>query len=435
MSSIFIEGGYPLQGEVKPTGSRMIALKLIAACILSNDSVVLDNVPKVTPVLRFINLVKYLGGSADWFSENKLQITGANISSYEIPKEYGINLKHILLFAGPLLHRFGKAVIPVPVGSPINRWIDSWESLGVDVEEKEGFIYLTGKNLHGANINFRTSTHTGTDNAILSSVFIEGETFIVNAAEEPEVGELIEFLNMIGGQIERVEPRRIRIIGKNVFTGGFFEIQSDSTEVVAYATAALVTEGNISIKGISKLGITAYVNFLAKIGAKYEYLKDTLSVWCTGEPLKPTDVITGPFPGFLSEWLPYSTLLLSMIEGNSTLHDTVYLDRMGFVQDMNRMGASVEVVKPSDVGQQCVISDDSYNFGKYGEPNTVIKVTGVEKFRGMKIGLSNSRFDPALIIACFSASGKSEIQDFENNAYVFDKFLEKLMLLGAHFTK
>ena len=375
-------------------------------------------------------------GLADWIGDNKLLINGSQINSYEVPVETGSRSRFTGLLAGPLLFRFGKAILPkgVNTGSktiPVNKWIDTWELLGINIKIEKEVILLESGELRGANINFKISTHTGTANALMSAAFIPEETQIINAAEETEVDDLIDFINTLGGDAERIEPRRIRIVGKNVFPGGFFEIQPDNIEAIAFASAALTTKGNINIAGIKKLQLTSFVNFLTKLGARFEYNRDELNVWYGGEDFTAVKIESSPAPGFLADWISYATLLLTYADGVSLVHNTIYVDRFGFVQDLNRMGASIRLKKPSEVGIQCTISDESYDFANLGEPLTVAEVTGPLKLRGARLNMDDPRFNSTLIIAALSADGKSELIGIDQMVITYERFFEKLSNLGA----
>lgn len=440
MSSIYIEGGFPLEGDIKPSGSKDSALKLLSASTLSNEEIVLENISKTQEVNLLIEIINSLGGNVSWVGKNKLTVSGAEINNYVIPFELGSRLRLASLLAGPILFRFGKAVIPKPlkVGLrplPMNRWIDTWTALGVNVEQDEENFILNSEEITGANINFKISTHNGTANAILSSVFARGETYINNAAEESEIDDLVSLFKLMGCEIDRIEPRKIKIVGTNVFRGGYFNAQVDKVETVALASAALVTKGNITIRGISSLNIASFLNFLTKIGARYEYDTENLNVWYGGEKFNSVKQATAPSPGFLADWVPYATLLLNYAQGESFIHDTIYVDKFGYTQDLNRMGADIELMRPSGTGFQTIISDESYDYGSQGEPKTVAKITGPSKLRGARFNTDDPRFDAMLIIAALSAEGKSELIGVDNMFIRYEDFFDKLSNLGAKLSQ
>ncbi|RJR28084.1 UDP-N-acetylglucosamine 1-carboxyvinyltransferase [candidate division WWE3 bacterium] len=433
---ILIEGGKPLFGTVESSGARNSALKLIYASMFSNEDIYLENVPRLESIYVDLEIIRSIGGKADWVRNNTLVLNGANLNSHEIPYELGSKYRTTFLLAGPLLFRFGKASLPRFVTSifkpsPINRIVNTWRSLGISVEEDENYIHLKTEASRSTDIAFKTTTHMGTDNAILSALFVPGDTVINNASEEPEVDDLIDFCNKIGGHVERVEPRKIKVVGTNIFRGTHFQVMSDKAEIVAFSVAALLTNGNIVIRNVDKSALTSFVNFLTKVDANFEFSKDDLRIWHSGSPFTPVDINVSPSPGFVPDWMSYAILLLSQSNGVSLVHDTVYTDRFEFTKDLNRMGARIELIKPSSIGVLPVISDDSYDFDKFGEPSTVARVSGPTKLKGEKIHIIDYRFFNTLVVAALIADGRSELHGFKPMFESIENFLDKLVGLGA----
>ncbi|MDC0449122.1 UDP-N-acetylglucosamine 1-carboxyvinyltransferase [bacterium] len=435
MAEITIEGQHPLHGTVKVSGSKHSAVRLIYAAMLTNEDVVLENVPHVNVVETAVKIVQSVGGTANWVGSNRLLLNGSTIQSFEIPVEVGSFHRYSFLLGAPLLARFGKARLPklhhkTLVLEPINRLLETWESLGVKVEDTGDYYDLDGTNVKSAPVGFRVSTHIGTDNAILTAAIIPGETIISNASEETEIDDLLGFLDILGVSVERPEPRRIKVVGTDFFNGGNFTVQPDKTESATFATAAALTGGNIIVRGVKQATLTSFVNFLSKIGVRFDFSGDEWRVWSEIDehPFAPADVTISPTPGFVPDWQPLAALLLTKAEGTSLIHDTVYLNRFDYIRDLNRMGAKIELTKPSQHGMVPVISDDSYNFENQGEPNTVLKIEGPTKLKGVKMHVSDPRFEHALILAALVAEGKSIISD----CAPFEKFLDKLHNLGAH---
>jgi UDP-N-acetylglucosamine 1-carboxyvinyltransferase len=434
-SLLSIDGAVPLIGDVRLSGAKNSALKLIPTAMLSNDDVVLENVPRVTGVIKFTEVIQQLGGKAEWVGEHKLILNGSGLHSFEIPGDFGFEYRVACLMAAPLVFRFGKAVLPRPFSRsgllPINRWMDTWVSLGFQVAEDGKYIRVGSGDLKGTTVTFKTSTHSGTDNAIISSLFVPGETVINNAAEEVEVDDLIEFSNLIGGRVERIEPKKIRVTGTNVFKGGKFTIQPDKSEAVVFATAAVMTKGNITIQNVEKIQLTAFVNTITKMGCKYEFFNDSMRIWASEENLLPVSVTTAAAPGFMTDWQSFITLLATRAEGISHVYDTIYTDRFDYIKDLNRMGAKIELLKPSEAGFPVMISDDSYDQGQKGEPNTVAKISGPTKLKGTRINIPDIHSAVALIVAAMSAEGKSELGGISNLSKLHEGLLDKFVNLGA----
>ncbi|NMB91530.1 UDP-N-acetylglucosamine 1-carboxyvinyltransferase [candidate division WWE3 bacterium] len=436
MPGIIVEGGTPLMGSVLVSGSKNSALKLIPAAMFSNEDIILSNVPRIKTIFDDLEVITSIGGKADWVGPNTLILNGSTINTCEVPLEIGSKYRTTMLLAGPLLFRFGKAFIPkyrsaTFVHGSVNRFLDTWKALGFKIEEDEEYYKIFSENPNSASIVFRTSSHMATDNAILSSVFIQGETVITNASEECEIDDLVEMLNQMGASVERIEPRKIRINGVSIFKGTKFEVCSDKSEIATLASAAIVTKGNISIKGVRKDAMVQFVNFLDKIGMKFEFSGDELRVWRHDEDIKPLKLEISATPGFVPDWQSLATLILTQASGESTIHDTVYTDRFGYVVDLNRMGAKIEVLKPSEEGIIPVISDDSYDYDKLGEPSTLAKIKGPTKLKSERLNIDNFKYGAVLVLAALCAEGKSEIIGVENIENFFEGFVNKLKSLGA----
>ncbi len=427
-------------GSVKISGAKNSALKLIPAALYSNEDVYLENVPRIGTVLSDIELVKSIGGSVEWTGNNRVVVNGSKISSYEIPYEIGSMHRTTILLGGPLLFRFGKAFIPKysPLNiqsGPQNRYFETWKSLGIDIQEDERYLRLSCDKAAGAAINFRTSSHMGTDNAILCSLAVDGETVISNASEESEIDDLISLLTLMGAEIKRTDPRTIKITGSKIFKGARFDIQPDKSEAAAFAAAAVLTKGNMEIKGVESTVFIPYANYLSKIGARFDLIENGIKVWRNEEPLQPTQVAVAPTPGFIPDWQSLATLILTQATGESYVHDTVYINRFGYVTDLNRMGAGIEMTKPSKINLVPVISDDSYDFEKMGEADTVAKINGPKKLKGERLQISDFRFGAVLPLAALCAEGKSEIMGIEHIEDYFENFFGKLEGLGAKIWK
>lgn len=433
---LIIEGGHPLVGTVKISGAKNSVLKIIPAALFSNEDVIIDNVPKIENVLSDIEVAESVGAVVEWVGSNRLLINGSKISTHEIPFDIGSKQRTSLLLAGPLLFRFGKAKIPKFKPSnykpgPLNRHIEMWKSLGIEVVEDDKYFELSAENIKPANINFRISSHMATDNAILSSLFISGETIITNASEESEIDDLIASVNLMGASVQRVDPRTIKITGSTIFKGFRFEVQSDKSEAATFAAAAVLTKGNIEIKGVERTVFIPFANFLSRIGARFEFIEGGIKVWRNDPELQPIQLNISPTPGFIPDWQPLATLMMTQAQGESFINDTVYTNRFSYVTDLNRMGAAIEVIKPSTINILPVISDDSYDFEKNGEPDTVAKIKGPSKLKGERLQILDFKYGAVLPLAALSAEGKSEIIGIENVEEYFENFLIKLEGLGA----
>jgi len=434
---VTIDGLEPLVGKVRISGSKNASLKLIVASLFCNEDVVIDNVPRIENIESDLALIKALGAKVEWLSANKLVLNGSTISAYEVPLELGSKYRTSALLAGPLLYRFGNASIPKPTAGkigprPINRWIDTWDALGYELKEDDSYYHLKTKRLANAEINFKVSSVMGTENALFSSLFIPGETMITGAAAEPEVDQTIKFLTMIGANIKRVEERKIVVNGSQGFGGGKFIVMSDRTEVVTFVTAALATYGDIEIEGAVSGDILPFMRKLEAMKASFEFVGTTLRVWRSkNQVLESVNVETAPAPGFMTEWQSLIAVLLTQANGVGYIHETVYTDRFLYVKELNRMGAKITLLQPSQVGLEKKISDDNYDEAVLGEPYTVARIEGVTPLRREKISIPDLRSGAALVVAALAAEGRTDLFGFENVNAGFEHFDEKLKLLGA----
>ncbi|KKS31633.1 hypothetical protein A2380_00320 [candidate division WWE3 bacterium RIFOXYB1_FULL_43_24] len=436
MSTAIIEGGSPLLGTVQVSGTRNSALKLMAAAMFSNDDVILQNVPKIDAVEDDIQMIRALGGKADWAGAGRLILNGSGITSYEIPLDLGSKYRTSLLMAPPLLFRFGKASVPkyktgLTVPRPVNRILEVWKTLGVTIDEDENYYFISSANAISGHVNFKIPSHMSTDALIMTAAFLPGETEINNASEECEIDDLIELMNAMGGAVVRSEPRVIKVNGVNVFKGASLEVQPDKTEAVIFSIAALITKGNVVIKNINRNVMVPLVNFLTKVGARYEFEQNSIKIWRHDEELQATNLTIAPTPGFVPDWQSSATLLLTQCSGTSYIHDTVYTDRFGYVKDLNRMGAKIELLKPSEAGIISVVSDDTYDTERLGEPYTVAKTVGPVKLKGEKLNITDFRYGAVHVLAALIAEGRSEIEGTDVLDCYIENFTSKLKNLGA----
>lgn len=435
-SNVVVEGGIPLIGTVQISGSKNSCIKLIYAAMFSNEDVVIENAPRIPTIERELDIIRSIGGTAEWLGKNTLLLNGSTIESYKVPFKLAQRNRTVFLLSGVLLYRFGKAFIPkmkeedIKI-SPINRFLDTWDSLGVIYAEDDNYYMLSGENLKSASINFKYPTQMGTDLAMIMSSFIDGDTFISNASQDPEVDELLDFLKAIGVSITRQEPTKIKIHGTNIFKGVNWSLSYDKTEVVTFAVATLITNGNVLIKGVNRESLTSFSHFLMKIGARFEFEDDALKVWHSGEHLIPITANITPYPGLVPDWQPLLSLLMSKGDGQSNIYDQVYTDRFDYIKDLNRMDARIDMVKPSDIGKTFNTQDDSYDIKKLGEPSTVIQINGPVKLKAEKLDIQSGRFGAVLLVAALAADGKSILFNFDKLENWFEDIIQKLQNLGA----
>lgn len=438
MNKFLVDGGKSLKGEVKISGSKNAATKMIAASLLTAEEVVLDNVPQIGDVETILTMVRKLGGEAVWIDENKLRLVSPTLTDERLTQEITRTTRGAVALMAPMLVRFGRFSICAPGGDnkiglrPINRHLEALAAFGAEIEEKEGcFIGQTRLGLKGAEINFKKITVMGTETAILAAVRAEGKTLITNAAAEPEVDALIAFLNQMGAKIYRSGERRIEIEGVTVLHGSQFSLPPDRIEAATFAVAAAVTGGEVDIQKIIPAHLTAFLAKLQKVGVNYEVGKESLRIWGSVETsLRSTDVETSPYPGFMTDWQSPFCVLLTQAAGVGHLHETIYLNRFEYTKELNRMGAKIEILKPSQGGFKAR-TDEEYDLEVSGEPLTLARITGPTPLAARRLNIPDLRAGATLVLAALAARGQSEILGLEEIDRGYENFEVKLAALGA----
>lgn len=437
---LLVKGGKALKGTVVPAGAKNAAIKMIAASLLTSEDVFLENVPEIGDVFSSIEIIKSLGAKAEWMGKNRLLINAAGLSGTRVLPELGKNDRTALMVVGPLLARFGEAQIPHPGGCrlgqrPINRHIDVWEALGAKVTAREAAYTIVSSAPSQQNniISFRKNTCMGTENAIVSSVLVSGETLIHNAAQEPEVDDLIKFLTTMGAKIERSSDRTIKVCGVNHLSGCSYAVMPDRNEVATWAVAAALTRGDITISGIRQQDLVAFLSKLRLMGVTYEVLDSNLRVWVDRKEalIMPEVIQTAPFPGFMTDWQPLIGLLMTQAEGRGLLQETIYTNRFEYTRELNRMGAKIKIISPAEAALPNIVDDDTYDPQKDGELKTVAEITGPTPLAGRRLSIPDLRAGAVLVLAALAAEGKSEIFGVEHIERGYEKFFGKLEELGG----
>ena len=443
MQKFVIDGGVPLKGQVQISGAKNAAIKMVAASLLTADEVVLENIPRIDDVGIIVKIVENLGVKTEFLDDKVLGLRADEVFSSEVPHSLGVGSRSAIMTIGPLLARFGEVRIPEPGGCriglrPIDRHLAALERLGCSIEFEGGVYKLTAPRLKGAEIGLQKNTVMGTESILLASVLAEGETVINNAAEEPEVDDLIELLVKMGGKIKRdeQESRRITVEGVRELNGARHKILPDRNEAVTFAVAAAATRGDVTLTDVRPLDLTAFTAKLEKMGVGFDIQKQSLRVWWEeGERLEPVEIETAPHPGFMTDWQQPIAVLLTQTNGESLLHETVYEDRFGYIKQLVKMGARAEILTPSEAG--IGFDPSRYNFdwpfdtAQGEEPKSVAKIFGRTPLSGQKLQIPDLCAGAALILAALAAEGTSEISGVAHIDRGYEQFDEKLRGLGA----
>ena len=434
MKKYIINGGNQLSGEVSIAGAKNVALKAIVAACLTSEKVILENVPKISDVHYMLEMVRDFGGEVEE-NEGTVTIEDKDIKNIRLPLETAIKMRTSSLFFAPFIVRKGEAEIPNPGGDKIgarriDMHIEGLEKIGVNIYSKEdGYFYAEAENLKSANYRFKKNTHTGTEQMILASVMINGETILENCAQEPEVDELIELLNKMGAKIKRASPRTIKIDGVKKLNGTKFRIKSDRNEAVTFAIISALTGGNIWLKNVDKEFLENFMYEFRKAGGEIEENKSGLLRFYIVDKINASNIKTEIYPGFMTDWQGPWCVLMTQAEGESVIHETIYEDRFQYVHELKKMGAQIELFNPKVENP-----DKFYNFNYEdctSETRHAIRIKGKTKLNNAVLTMMDLRAGATLVLASLIARGESVIYGVEQIERGYEKFDERLKKLGA----
>ncbi len=433
MSKFIISGGKPLRGSVRLGGAKNASFKLMIASLLCDSDSRLLNIPDIGDVHLTRHLMELLGARVESCGERIFCIEPQSLKTHIIPTEHGEGSRASSLFAGPLLARFGKAEFPLPGGDkignrPIDRHLLGLEALGASIKINNDTVEISCKQLKGTHYKFAKNSHTGTETLIMAAVKAKGRTVLENAAQEPEIDDLIKFLNSSGARIKRTKPRVIEIDGVPAMEGSIHKVMPDRNEAVSYACAALGTKGDIIIENAKPEHLKAFLEKVRSIGGYYDCADYGIRVWYQN-PLKATNMITSPHPGFMSDWQPIWTTLMTQAEGASQVVEAVFPNRFAFVKDLKEMGADIEYFNPSIKN-----SDKFYNFNPEDDKPEYfhgIKIQGGKELHPINTTVKDIRNGATLVIAALITKGESIIHNVEMVSRGYESFDTRLTRLGA----
>jgi len=426
-----IRGGKPLHGKVKVSGAKNSASKIIIASILTSEKCTLNNSPnKISEIQTTADMCKLLGSSVK-IKNDTLSIRSSKIKRNEIPSEYGNVNRISILTAGPLLHRTGEAFIPIPggckIGSrPVNFHIEGLKKLGCNVEIKDDYYHLRADSLIGSNVQLEYPSVGATENLIIAGTLAKGRTNIFNAAIEPEIMDLIKFLQKMGAIIEISTDRRITIEGVDKLFGTDHSIIPDRNQVVSFAVAGLATKGDVFIENAVQDDLITFLNTVRRVGGEFQVQEKGIRFFYNGE-FKPVSLETNVHPGFMTDWQQPMVILLTQANGISIIHETVYEKRFGYVTELKKMGAEIELYNTCLGGLNCRFANREYYHSAVVKGPTVLN--------GKEIIVPDLRAGMSYLIAGLLAKGKTVVK----GAYYIDRGYEnidvKLKGLGANIKR
>lgn len=418
MQTYVIQGGKPLSGEVPVRGAKNEILKLLPACVLIPGPVHLTNVPWIQGVRVMSELITALGGSARADeAKHELHVDGSGINTTTLPDELVTKERATSLFAGAMLARFGEVTLHHPGGDaigerPLDLLLDGLKTLGAKVEQDDRVYKLKGK-LRGARFVFRKVSWTVTDNLMIAATLAEGTTELINAALEPEVVALAEFLNAHGAKITGAGTPTIRIDGVKALktNGGPLRVMPDRFEAGTFVCAAAATNSDVTITGCRPDDMEVFLKVMEQIGVPFERTADTLHVK-KHKGLRATEVVTHEYPGLSTDYQAPITVLLTQAKGLSLVHETIFEGRLFYTDKLKQMGANI------------IMAD----------PHRVI-VNGPSPLRGRKIISPDLRAGMALLIAGLVAEGQTTIGNIYQIERGYEGVHERLRALGAHIER
>jgi UDP-N-acetylglucosamine 1-carboxyvinyltransferase len=412
-----IEGGQPLEGSVPISGAKNAALKLLAAATLTGERCRLTNVPEIEDVRVMTETLQDLGVVVDHPKSNVYEVASGDVEWLFVPLEAAAKMRASFILLGPLLARFGRVIISNPGGDrigrrPVDLHVDAMRALGAEIEYRNGYYFATAPGrLKGAEVRFPLVSVMGTENAMLAATLADGHTIIRPAAREPEVDDLISFLQKMGAEVERTYPDTIEVEGRKRLRGADHDLIPDRIEAGTFVIAAAVTRGKLTLEGAPCDHLGAFLDMLRGTGLSVDCEDDRIRIDATGlEPgeLRPCAIETAPYPGLATDLQPPSCVLLTQANGRSTVHETIFEDRLEWLEELARMGASVEIL------------DDHH-----------ASITGPSRLRGTTVEIGDLRAGASLILAALAANGLTTIRGAHHVHRGYENIEGKFLDLGA----
>lgn len=430
-----IKGGKKLQGTVMLSGAKNVALKTITAALMFDQEVVLTNIPRINDVFELLHLINLLGAKAEFTGKNIVVVDGGSIKSNRVDFLHGSKVRTSFLLFAPLLHRFNRAYIPNPGGCrigarPIDRIIDGMTALGIETsyDSETGFYCAEMKRKPSGTYRFVKPSHTGTELLMLIGALSEEQITIENSGQEPEIDNLIDFLNQSGTQIKRVNHSIIVRGVKKLTQQKPFTIMSDRNEAITYAVLGLCTKGEIIISGVYKEHISALIDKVKQTGGDVSRITDQMWKFSYKKTLVATDVETTPHPGFMTDWQPLWTVLMTQAQGRSIITERLFENRFAYVEELRKLGAVIDFIKTPAIDP---VSYFFFNFDPHKQYNQTIKVEGPQTLHGGVLTINDLRAGATLAIAALVAEGESYINGVSILERGYEDFVEKITSLGG----
>jgi UDP-N-acetylglucosamine 1-carboxyvinyltransferase len=413
MDKLIIHGGKPLHGDVCISGAKNAALPIMAATLLANDIVTISNVPHLKDVTTMMELLGQLGAQLVIDEKMNVQVDTTKVNELVAPYELVKTMRASILVLGPLLSRFGKADVSLPGGCaigtrPVDLHLKALKAMGAEISVKNGFIkaHCNGR-LQGKKIMFDTVTVGGTENILMAAVLAEGNTIIKNAAREPEIVDLANFLSQLGAKISGAGTSTIEIEGVESLSGGRYTVMPDRIEAATYLTAGAVTRGQVTVRKVKPDNLLSLLCKFEEAGASITIGEDWITLDMHGLRPQAVNVATAPYPAFPTDMQAQFMVLNAIAEGSASIVETIFENRFMHVQELQRMGAQIRL-----------------------HGNTAM-VTGSATLTGAPVMATDLRASASLILAGLVAEGETRVERIYHVDRGYERIEEKLSLIGA----
>ncbi len=417
MRKLIITGGIPLNGEVRISGAKNSVLPILSASLLVDEPVTIGNIPHLHDVTTMMELLGQLGARLMVDEYMNIEVDTRSIKKFNAPYELVRTMRASILVLGPLLTRFGQAMVSLPGGCaigprPVDLHVKGLQAMGADIVIENGYIKAKVKNrLQGTQIVLDTVTVTGTENLMMAAVFAKGTTVLKNAAKEPEVQDLANFLNYLGAQISGIGTDTIEIQGVDRLHGGKYNVVPDRIETGTYLVAGAITQGKVKVKNTIAGNLEAVLQKLEEAGAEITADASSITLDMKGRRPKAVNIRTSPFPGFPTDMQAQFTALNAIAEGTGTIKETVFENRFMHIHELKRMGANISI-----------------------EGNAAI-CQGVPQLTSAPVMATDLRASASLVLAGLVAKGKTEVDRIYHIDRGYECIEEKLVQLGAEIAR
>lgn len=412
MEKLIIKGGIPLNGEIRISGAKNAALPILAASLLSGYPVQISNIPHLQDVTTIVSLLGQMGVKITLDERSNIEVEASKLASFNAPYDLVRTMRASVLVLGPLLSRFGEAEVSLPGGCaigtrPVDQHLKGLQAMGADICIENGYIKAKAKRLHGASIVMEMVTVTGTENIMMAAVLAKGQTVIHNAAREPEVEDLANFLNALGAKVSGAGTSTIVIDGIDELGGGRYSVLPDRIETGTYLAAAVITQGKIKVKNTRPDLLDSVLLKFEETGAMIDTGPDWISLDMKGKRPRAVNISTAPYPAFPTDMQAQMMAVNTVAEGSGIITETVFENRFMHAQELQRMGADITL-----------------------KGNTAI-CNGTNALHGAPVMATDLRASASLVLAGLAASGETSIDRIYHIDRGYECIEEKLAQLGA----